>query len=76
MACNLGFKRISYGLFTFAIFTDMQLSIDRALQKLNSNFLQLLDSKLNLNQNLSKFKSRLNVLIMICQQVQIEILIH
>ena len=76
MACNLGFKRISYGLFTFAIFTDMQLSIDRALQKLNSNFLQLLDSKLNLNQNLSKFKSRLNVLIMICQQVQIKILIH
>ena len=76
MARDLGFKRISYGLFTFAIFADMQLSIDRALQKLNSNFLQLLDSKLNLNQNLSKFKSRLNVLIMICQQVQIKILIH
>ena len=58
------------------IFTDLQLSIDRALQKLNSNFLQLRNSKLNLNQTLSKSKPRPNVLIMVRQYIQIEVLIH
>ena len=62
--------------FRLLIFADLRLSINRALQKLNSNFLQLLDSKLNLNQTLSKSKLRLNVLIMVCQYIQIEILIY
>ena len=53
-------------LLRLLIFANLQLSIDRVLQKLNSNFLQLLDSKLNLNQTLSKSKPKLNVLIMVC----------
>ena len=51
-------------------------SIDRALQKLNNNFLQLLDSKLTIKQTLSKSNPRLNVLIMVCQHIQNEVLIH
>ena len=50
--------------------------IDRALQNLNSNFLQLLDFKLTLKQTLSKSKPRLNVLIMVCQHIQNEVLIR
>ena len=82
IAHDLGFKRSSYGIFTFvdfcwyATFDRIYFSINQALQKLNSNFLQLLDSKLNLNQTLSKSKPRLNVLIMVCQRIQTEVLVH
>ena len=38
--------------------------------------MQLLDSKLILKQTLSKSKPRLNVLIMVCQHIQNEVLIH
>ena len=46
------------------------------MQKLNSNFQQLLDFKLTLKHALSKPTPRVIVLIMVCQHIQNEVLIH
>ena len=71
--CYLGLIQILHIRFSI---NRACFSIDWALHKLNNNFLQLLDSKLTLNQTLSRSKPRLNVLIVVCQHIQNEILIH
>ena len=51
------------------------LSIDRALQFCTANFCIQLDSNYN-KKTLSKSKPRLIILIMVCQHIQNEVLIH
>ena len=63
--------------FLSAILDQSSLFFDRSsLAELNSNFLQLLDSKFTLKKTLSKPKPRLIVLIMVCQHIHNGVPIH